>query len=334
MAGVLCHQLPQLVEGDGDGWLVIMANTGEVKCLGQGCQANAAGCLLGPPGLPQSLKLLQDEIEPGDPRQLGIQCGSSDGMMRELAGVLGGDADRYSDALVGRVCSNGRTSTLLVIGRNSGNFSLDQCRAFDGVLLTARAMSDRLAAGNVEKQFQNLYLGSPPAAHAAVFVLHENGETLPVNFQAIQAAEKWWGDDQAFGKVDPAAMRTLRESLDAGWSDPVTATFVSVVIRFATGTDIKFLALYRYTGDVILVHFPNADAVSGDAALSAVLTRRQKEIMEWIAEGKTSAEVAIILNISPRTVEKHLEAVFQRLGVENRIAAVRRYLDLKTGSGF
>ena len=65
--------------------------------------------------------------------------------------------------------------------------------------------------------------------------------------------------------------------------------------------------------------------------IQSLLTRRQREIMEWIAEGKTSAETAIILDISPRTVEKHLEAIFQRLGVENRITAVRRYLELLSG---
>jgi DNA-binding CsgD family transcriptional regulator len=59
-----------------------------------------------------------------------------------------------------------------------------------------------------------------------------------------------------------------------------------------------------------------------------ILTDRQREIMGWIAEGKTSAETGIILGISPRTVEKHLEAIFQRMGVENRIAAVRSYMEM------
>lgn len=66
-------------------------------------------------------------------------------------------------------------------------------------------------------------------------------------------------------------------------------------------------------------------------AMKGVLTKRQLEIMEWISEGKTTAETATILKISPRTVEKHLEAIFERFGVENRIAAVRRYLDSKAG---
>ena len=87
------------------------------------------------------------------------------------------------------------------------------------------------------------------------------------------------------------------------------------------------------SGEVILIlPVPGGGGnVAESEQVASVLTRRQREIMEWIAEGKTSSEVAIILDISPRTVEKHLEAVFHRLGVENRIAAVRRYLDLKSG---
>ena len=89
-------------------------------------------------------------------------------------------------------------------------------------------------------------------------------------------------------------------------------------------------ALPKLNGEVILMFPLPGVEESAEEALS-ILTRRQREIMDWIAEGKTSGEAAIILGISPRTVEKHLEAVFQRLGVENRIAAMRRYLDLKRG---
>ena len=154
-----------------------------------------------------------------------------------------------------------------------------------------------------------------------------------MNFQSIRLAEKWWGDDQAFGKVSSRGMAELEAATDRAWQDPVTATFIPVEIPFLEGGERGFQALAQGDGETVLVHIPNMDAMSGEAALSVVLTRRQKEIMEWIAEGKTSAEVAIILNISPRTVEKHLEAVFQRLGVKNRIAAVRRYLDLRSGNG-
>ena len=41
----------------------------------------------------------------------------------------------------------------------------------------------------------------------------------------------------------------------------------------------------------------------------------------WIANGKTNREIAQILGMSPRTVNKHLEQVFRKLGVENRTSA-------------
>ncbi|MFO7725421.1 MAG: helix-turn-helix transcriptional regulator [Oceanipulchritudo sp.] len=52
------------------------------------------------------------------------------------------------------------------------------------------------------------------------------------------------------------------------------------------------------------------------------LTQRQIEILQWVARGKTNAEIALILAISYRTVQKHLENIFRILGVENRMAAV------------
>ena len=41
----------------------------------------------------------------------------------------------------------------------------------------------------------------------------------------------------------------------------------------------------------------------------------------WISRGKSNRDIGEILNISPRTVNKHLEQVFVKLGVENRAAA-------------
>lgn len=54
------------------------------------------------------------------------------------------------------------------------------------------------------------------------------------------------------------------------------------------------------------------------------LTSREREVLGWVAAGKTNWEIALILSISPRTVQKHMEHVFDKLGVENRTAAVAR----------
>jgi DNA-binding CsgD family transcriptional regulator len=54
------------------------------------------------------------------------------------------------------------------------------------------------------------------------------------------------------------------------------------------------------------------------------LTPRENEVLRWLAHGKTDAEIAAVLGRSPRTVQKHLEHIYIKLGVETRTAAVMR----------
>ena len=57
------------------------------------------------------------------------------------------------------------------------------------------------------------------------------------------------------------------------------------------------------------------------------LTRREYEVTRWICEGKTNAQIAAILGISPRTVHKHVEHIFERVGVDSRVALTVRLLE-------
>ncbi|MDA9478166.1 LuxR family transcriptional regulator [Bradyrhizobium sp. CCBAU 65884] len=51
------------------------------------------------------------------------------------------------------------------------------------------------------------------------------------------------------------------------------------------------------------------------------LTTREGEVLAWLSKGKTNRDIAQILGLSPRTVDKHLEQIYAKLGVENRTAA-------------
>ena len=51
------------------------------------------------------------------------------------------------------------------------------------------------------------------------------------------------------------------------------------------------------------------------------LTAREAEVLLWISRGKSNRDIGEILQISPRTVNKHLEQIFVKLGVENRASA-------------
>jgi DNA-binding CsgD family transcriptional regulator len=51
------------------------------------------------------------------------------------------------------------------------------------------------------------------------------------------------------------------------------------------------------------------------------LTPRENDVLMWLGKGKTNRDIADILGMSPRTVNKHLEHIFVKLGVETRSAA-------------
>jgi DNA-binding CsgD family transcriptional regulator len=65
-------------------------------------------------------------------------------------------------------------------------------------------------------------------------------------------------------------------------------------------------------------------AAPGPAPIDAPLTAREREVLHWLGGGKTDRDIAAILAISPRTVHKHLQRIYEKLGVETRTAAVVR----------
>lgn len=59
------------------------------------------------------------------------------------------------------------------------------------------------------------------------------------------------------------------------------------------------------------------------------VTPREREVLTWVAAGKTDRQIADILGMSPRTAQKHLQRIYEKLGVETRTAAVMRALGRK-----
>lgn len=61
---------------------------------------------------------------------------------------------------------------------------------------------------------------------------------------------------------------------------------------------------------------------SASELTSIGLTQREAEILIWMSRGKTDREIALLCAISARTVQKHAERLYIKLGVETRTAAV------------
>ena len=86
---------------------------------------------------------------------------------------------------------------------------------------------------------------------------------------------------------------------------------------------LELVLIAQYRENEVLIRINQYDPV-GDAARLQVrhgLTVREAEVLLWISYGKSNADISDVLEISPRTVQKHLERIYEKLGVETRAAA-------------
>ncbi len=85
---------------------------------------------------------------------------------------------------------------------------------------------------------------------------------------------------------------------------------------------LEYLGMFR-NGEFLLQFTPKTAAdTPKDFSRKLGLTRREGEVLSWLSKGKANRDIAQILGLSPRTVDKHLEQIYAKLGVENRTAAV------------
>jgi DNA-binding response OmpR family regulator/DNA-binding CsgD family transcriptional regulator len=88
---------------------------------------------------------------------------------------------------------------------------------------------------------------------------------------------------------------------------------------------LKFQLSYvgQVAPDETLLRLVEAEAENDNLVLKRklALTQRESEVLMWIARGKSNRDIAEILDLSPRTVNKHLEQIYAKLGVENRASA-------------
>jgi DNA-binding CsgD family transcriptional regulator len=120
--------------------------------------------------------------------------------------------------------------------------------------------------------------------------------------------------------ASPAARRLLEEFLGEQLNDQTPETlfawFESGSATFVCPRGRDRLTISR--GDGMLLLEPTRDELG--------LTSRERDVLAWVARGKTNPEVAEILWVTPSTVRKHLENIYAKLGVHTRTAAVTRFL--------
>jgi DNA-binding CsgD family transcriptional regulator len=116
--------------------------------------------------------------------------------------------------------------------------------------------------------------------------------------------------------LPPALANWLSRSRFAG-------TAGAALVLHAGARSFALRALPAVAGDGFLLYVGEKE-LAVRSSNAAALSPREREVVTWVATGKSDAQVAAILGISVRTVQKHLEHIYVKLGVEGRTAAVMR----------
>ncbi len=107
------------------------------------------------------------------------------------------------------------------------------------------------------------------------------------------------------------------------WMEKQASRDMPLVITQSDRPSLQFTFLGAVGADEYLFRLTTTNDKSGDALLRDrfSLTTRESEVLVWIAKGKSNRDIGEILGLSARTVNKHLEQIYVKLGVENRASA-------------
>jgi DNA-binding response OmpR family regulator/DNA-binding CsgD family transcriptional regulator len=97
----------------------------------------------------------------------------------------------------------------------------------------------------------------------------------------------------------------------------------ATVMATLPGNELRLQYMGKLGANEFLLRLAKDSGAGAPAEFSSDLglTTREGEVLSWLSKGKTNRDIAQILGLSPRTVDKHLEQIYAKLGVENRTAA-------------
>jgi DNA-binding response OmpR family regulator/DNA-binding CsgD family transcriptional regulator len=170
-----------------------------------------------------------------------------------------------------------------------------------------------------------VHLGNARASHGARTALDTLGRFL---LAANRSGEILWCTPQAsrllgraFREFDADDFKLPVDVRD--WLGRAQATAPPDPISLTASIKLNLAYVAHIGPDEILLRLVEADLNDDQTALRAKLqlTQREAEVLLWVARGKSNRDIADILTLSPRTVNKHLEQIYAKLGVENRTSA-------------
>ncbi|MDB1124114.1 response regulator transcription factor [Vibrio algarum] len=157
-----------------------------------------------------------------------------------------------------------------------------------------------------------------------IFCVSQNGELEWATPHAQELISELKGDlTETWAMIQPDIAKWL---LSSDKENPLALEHFTPVIQ------AQYAGEYDSLHTLIRLVTPKKIGNEEDLQKAFKVTKRESQVLYWLSFGKTNWEIAQILEMSPRTVNKHLEQIYKKLDVDNRTAAASVSIRLLEGN--
>jgi DNA-binding CsgD family transcriptional regulator len=162
-----------------------------------------------------------------------------------------------------------------------------------------------------------------PLVGGSIVVLNRTGAVQFCSELAQTYFETFFSAERPFnGELPPTVARWARREITAFETDDLSVRTPQPlnVLRGERNLHIRLAGASTKTTYFLVLRAEDPTLILKKFS-SLGLGPRATEVLYWIAKGKTNGEIGTILGVRPRTIEKHVEGILAKLGVENRVTA-------------
>ncbi len=162
----------------------------------------------------------------------------------------------------------------------------------------------------------------------SIIALNSKGKAVFISEFARKLFGKYFaGEKSAANELPETLDRWIRQNTPNFQSKDLAASFSPLKVLSQNGELTASLG-FNQAGNEMTVMLEEKKLSSPERFVKLGLTKREAEILYLITQGKSDEIIANLCDISPRTVHKHVQNIYVKLGVETRTAAMLRALEM------
>jgi len=168
--------------------------------------------------------------------------------------------------------------------------------------------------------------------HLGLILLTPTGTVRLATACALQQVREYLGHRFLIGERLPESLRMWVKEQGAVRKKDNSPLSPSRLILKHEGKRLV-IRLVSKSDPILFLREERPTKVKPQSPAPCSLSSREAQVLHWVSQGKTNKEIALILQLSARTVQKHLEHIYRKMGVENRTGAAAKAYEIASMAG-